>query len=342
MPSEVNPNRKIVYADVSLKGMNLETASKYKEAALPTIARLLSGFTLHQPNGEKVSVAVKVDDLSIEKDTFRGAWAGPVSASSYQIIFGAGLIAQLSVVARGIAADKKLLRGRTNSVLLRKDVRGEGREKALGDFVFHFMVMFIVWHEVAHIALGHIDWLKKGTGLGVIDEFNYAPMPDNKYARRQTLEADADRQAATWSAAFIDEAIRRNPYLRYKTQFDLFYDVGFIYGALFGLLDAVDPRTMPNDCRRHPKANVRLGIALAFVRQYLEKSFPETVDRFHQQVISGGLDALSIMLHSEKQALDVFEIYAFMTETGRNIEKLGIRSFGHKISYQDSGSFELM
>lgn len=329
---------KIVYANISLKGLTLEIATRRKDEAMQTIRKVLNGLILHHPKGEKVFVEVELDDFALGKPIFKQASAAPVSPGRYKISIGVGLITQLSVIARAIAADRNELRGRTKTQLLRKDVRNTGREDALADFVFHFMLCFVLWHEVSHVALGHLDWLQQKTGLNIINEFGYEPMPDNIFTQLQSLEADADRQAALWTASMIDHAAQTNPFLRYTSRADLFYDVGYIYGALFGFLDSVDSRPDVSK-RKHPKANIRLAVALAFVENYLMQSDADAAKYLQQQVIAGGISALSRSIHEEKEVLDPFAILAFMSENGKRLDKMEIRAFQHRVSSGDESSF---
>lgn len=333
-------NNKIIYADISLNGVTLEIAERRKSDAIPTIKAVLGGLNLHLPDGKKVEIEVELDDLAIEKPIFRQASAAPIGPGKYKINIGVGLIIQLSVIGRAIASDKHKLKGRTKTQMLRKDARNAGRGDALSDFVFHFMVCFVLWHEVAHIALGHLDWLKQKSGLNIINEFGYEPMPDDVFTQLQTLEADADRQASLWSASMIDYAVQENPFLRYTSRADLFYDIGYIYGALFGFMDAVDPRP-ENGMRKHPKANIRLGVALAFVEDYVKRSDPDAAKHLQSQVIAGGIDALSRSIHEKKEVFDPFAIFAFMSENGKRLDKMGVRNFQHKVSSGEGSSFHI-
>lgn len=332
---------KIIYADVSLKGLTLDIATSKKRDAIPTIEKILQGLTLHLPTGEKVSVQVELDDFAIGTPIFKQASAAPLGKGQYKISLGVGLLVQLSVIARGVAADKNALKGRTKTQLLRQDVRTAGRESALGDFVFHFMLCFIVWHEVSHIALGHLDWLNKKVGLNIINEFGYEPMPENIFTQLQTLEADADRQASLWCTSTIEYAAKYNPFLKYTSRGDLFYDIGYIFGALFGFLDAVDAR--PDESKRkHPKANIRLGVALAFVLDYLKRTDCDAENILRKQVIAGGMNALSQSLHEEKELFDPLAIYAFMSENGTRLTKMGVRGFQHRVSASEEGTFKIV
>ncbi len=251
-----------------------------------------------------------------------------------------GLIGQLSLIAKSIAADKHVLRGRTKCTLLDAAVRKDGREKALGDFIFHYMLIFITWHEVAHVVLGHLDWLKKNTQLTAIEEFGQDQIPENEFIHYQTLEGDADRQASLWTAAVTDYTMSSNPFLRYPILADAFYDIGYIYGALFVFLDSVD-EDIPQPLRKHPKADVRLGIALSFMEQYLAQYHKDSIPMLMKQVYAGGIKAISTILHAEKRAFDVFGAAKFMAENGYRIDAMQLRSLQHSVTNSSDGSFNV-
>lgn len=331
---------KIVYADLSLKNFTLKGATEVKNDALPTITKLLGNLSLRDHSQRRVTVSVELDELAYDKDIFKQAKAARLGDGKYLVEIGVGLLAQLSLIAKSIAADKQVLRGRTKSVLLDSAIRIDGREKALGDFIFHYMLTFIMWHEVAHIALGHLDWLKKNAQLGAIEEFGQNRIPESKLIHYQMLEGDADRQASLWTAAVTDYTISSNPFLRYPILTDVFYDIGYIYGALFVFLDSVDV-DIPQSHRKHPKADVRLGIALSSVEQYLVQYHKDSHSTLMQQVYAGGIKAISTILHAEKRSFDILAVAKFMGENGHRIDTMQLRSLQHSVTNSSSGSFNV-
>ncbi|NOT20421.1 MAG: hypothetical protein HOP24_09155 [Sideroxydans sp.] len=331
-------NSKIVYTDVSLKGFNLEAATKVKNDALPTISKLLCNLTLHDHSGKPVSVSVDLNEFDYDKEIFMQAKATRLGEANYMIEIGVGLLAQLSLIAKSIAADKQVLRGRTKSKLLDADIRKDGREKALSDFIFHYMLTFVMWHEVAHVALGHLDWLNKNSQLNVIEEFGQEKFCEVNCVQYQTLEGDADRQASLWTSAMIDYSISSNPFLRYPILTDAFHDIGYIYGALFVFLDSVD-KEISQSSRKHPKADVRLGIALSFVEEYLIKFHKDSHSTLMQQVYAGGFKALATILHAEKRPFDVSGVANFMAQNGHRIDAMKLRSLQHSVTNSLGGSF---
>lgn len=331
-------SEKLVYINVCLDSIDLDTATKYKKEALVTIKKLCEKMAFHRPTGEQVAVSIDLDEFAYDKEIFSQARASRISKNQYHIEIGVGLITQLATIARGIAANKYSLRGHKKTKIIHADLRKHGREKALADFVFHYMLTFVFWHEAAHVFLGHLDWINQKNGLCMIEEFGYKPMPNNIYTHLQTLEADADRQASVWTSAMIDQITNSNPFLRYSSRIDLFYDIGYIYGSLFGFLDSVD-KDVPEESRKHPKPDIRLGVVLAFVDDYLKKYYPDSAKILHQQVMSGGIDGLMQIYHSNKKGINPFAMFYFMHENGMRLDEMGVRKLQLQISSSSASSF---
>lgn len=331
---------KLIYADISANDLNLEDATRVKSDALPTIEKLLSGFCLHDSEGRHVTVQIRLNEFAYDKKIFKQAKASRLGDGRYLIEIGVGLLAQLSLLARAISADKSVLRARTKSVLLTSDVRKDGREKAISDFAFHYMLSFIMWHEVAHIALGHLDWLVGCSSLNAIEEMGSSDIPKDMYTAYQTLEGDADRQASIWTAAIIDSSLTANPYLRYPVLADAFFDIGYIYGALFSFLGSVDG-SMDHQFSKHPKADVRLGIALSCVEDYLQRYRPDTALQLMEQLYAGGVKALRTIFHAQSSPYDLLGAANFIGENGQRIAAMKLRKMQHKMSNSSEKSFSV-
>lgn len=320
---------KIIYASLDQKGLTGDQAATHKADALMSISHLVERLHFTDSTGIPIQVEVNIDAINHDKAIFSQASVSSPDTQKYRIDIGAGLLAQIDTVARSLAADKSLLRGRTRSTLLDGSVRPDGREKALSDFVFHYMVMFIFWHEVAHIAMGHLDWLSKYQQGNKLVEFGVRGMTPENCAARRTLEADADKMAATWTASQIDYALQHNPFLRYRSVADAMYDVGLIYGALFLFLDSID-KDIPFEERTHPDAQIRMGIAWSFVQDYLDKFHRDASAILQSEVYGGGIAALKHIVHPLRKSLDIFRIAEFISGNGKAIEKLGVRQFQHR------------
>jgi hypothetical protein len=333
---------KIIYTNVSLEGVSPEILSAWKNEAWPTISATANAFSLFLPDGGSVKATIEIIEDKNNERVFKSALVAynRANPSEYTMQIGAGLLVQLSVIARSIAADPTQLKATTKAKLLTPEVKAMGRTEAVGQFVFHFMLQFIILHEIAHIVLGHLTWLDSESGISMINEVEFAPLPDDEYANRQVLEADADRQAASWASGLVDYAMKSNPYWRYTTDADLFHDIGYIYGALFMFLDAIDV-DKPEEFRTHPKASIRLGIALAFVESFLEKYLPDATNILVQKTMEGGIRAISHSHHEKKEPYDPMQVVHFMFQTGKRLDEMEIRKNLLSVKQGGNTSFQL-
>ena len=124
---------------------DLKSATRVKNEFLPIISKLLGKLALRDHVGRDVYVFVEVDDLAYGKPIFTQARASKIGDARYKIGIGVGLLEQLSLVAKAIAADKYALRGRTKTKLIDPDIRDDGRAKALGDFASYFLYYGMRW-----------------------------------------------------------------------------------------------------------------------------------------------------------------------------------------------------
>jgi hypothetical protein len=61
--------------------------------------------------------------------------------------------------------------------------------------LFEQAVLFLVGHEIAHITLGHVDYLQSKTGAAVVAELGQNAADPGALSERQCLEAHADMRA---------------------------------------------------------------------------------------------------------------------------------------------------
>jgi hypothetical protein len=330
--------RKLIYAAPTLEGVTLEVTTKDKEEILVTLKKITQNLAFKNPAGLKISITVELDEWAFERPIFSNARAKKITETKYAIEIGMGLVAQLRVLAMAIASDKTVLRAHSQAKLISEQSRGIGRTEAIGTFVFHYMVMFIFWHELAHIALGHLDWLGGQRGLNSIEEFGVTPLTDNECEERRVIEADADRQASKWTAGAIDLLLKSNEHIRYSNKADAIYDLGYTYGAFFQFLESLESVEEPKK-KTHPDAQTRLGITLSFVQDFLEAYYPDASKILQDRVYKGGVASLKDIIHKNKKSFDIFNIAAFIYKNGDAIKRLDIRKLQHVPSPQEQSSF---
>lgn len=332
---------KVIYVNLALDSITLDAINPIREQATETLKRFLSPCLIKNFAGKDVRIVVDFADIDPELDIFRTARAAPKGESSYAITFGGGLLARLYTLAQAIAADKSVLRGHMQAKSQCRDAQIAGRTEVLHQFCFHAMLIFIAWHEVAHVVLGHLDWLGAHLGVDSIDELSSPVNQHETFLHRRTMEADADRQAALWSCATLDVAMTGNPLLQYSSLRDLFYDAGYIYSGLFCFLDSVDNK-VSDELRRHPKPHIRLAIVLSFFEDYFRKHHRDAAQVLQRAVYEGGLRALRNLQYENKEPFDFAATASFIASNGDRIEKMGLRKFQHTMRSESPGSFSFV
>ena len=333
--------KKILYLDLNAIPP-ADYVARLKDDVILHLTALVSSLSFVDAAGDRVRILVNVDAANYDRPKmFFNARARRTTFGAYEVMLGGGLLARLDVLAQALAADRDVLRGSRKSKLLDPAVRAEGRQKVMAKFAFYFLLDFVFWHETAHIFLGHVDWLSKALGVDDLPELFADSVDPVEAERRRVLETDADRQSVIWAAASFDVSLKTNPFLSYTSDADAFFDFGVLSAALFMLFDAFDTGVAA-DLRSHPDNHRRVGVMLAFVEDYLGKYRADARSQLHQQCIAGGLSALQKLLHSNKRAFDVMDVFRFIGETGTRIEQLGFRSFQLKPGRAGSTSFEFV
>jgi len=331
--------KKIIYMDASLKTLTYKQAVKLKHDAEMTIGQISKSMNITSKHGQPVSISVRIDANMFDKPVGLEACARIFKNGNYEIQFGIGFIARLFSLASAITADPDLLRGCTRAKISSPKIKNGDIQKVLSGFAFHYMTVFIFYHELAHVFLGHLDWLSNNAKLNVLDEFRQE-LSIAGALQKQTMEGDADRQASVWTASLIDYTLADNPYVKYENLEDAFYDIGVIYGALFCMLDSLDTQ-IPDEKRSHPDAHVRLKIALSSVTDYLQKYQPRSAANLQKEVDSGGSAGFGHFLHKNVHLLNLSKIARFIATNGDRIAAMNIRKYQHKMTVSSTSSIEI-
>jgi hypothetical protein len=122
-------------------------------------------------------------------------------------------------------------------------------------FLIQKAVMFLVAHEITHIAHGHLAYLQSTSGTGTIAEFGFQARSEAELIENQALELDADAQA---TSSGIDSIIVAHTYPNtfkpswspgpVSVQFDLFA-WAFAANSLFRILGEIpfSPLELPKE-----------------------------------------------------------------------------------------------
>lgn len=61
--------------------------------------------------------------------------------------------------------------------------------------LFEQAVLFLIGHEIAHITLGHVDYLQSKVGIGLLSELGWDGPAEGDLVERQCMEAQADMRS---------------------------------------------------------------------------------------------------------------------------------------------------
>jgi hypothetical protein len=131
--------------------------------------------------------------------------------------------------------------------------------------------LFLVGHEIAHIARGHVDYLASKRGAAFLVEMGQGPGSADDLIERQTLEGDADRRSALAGARSVQDTLAKpdRPAPPWATAppglGELAYDWSFAMNTLFRLFGDVRLAGSGITTSNYPPLPVRRRIAMATV-----------------------------------------------------------------------------
>lgn len=306
------------------------------------LAGLTSRLGFKNRQGRLISIEIAVDAVDPSNRYFYNACAAPAGENTYKVRLGGGLLARLDALSRALTADRSILKGCTRTILLTGQVRKHGRPKAMADFAFYCLLDLVFWHEVAHIVLGHVDWLISTFGCRDLAEMAMTALTPDEIAARIALEGDADRQSALWSVSMFDYIMDRNDHLRYQAKADAFHDFGYLASALFMMLDGLRSEAGHEGPSTHPENNERIGMLAIFSEAYLRGAYSAASKHsLHESIVQGVAQALRHIIHANRQPLNLLEIVRFAASNTETVERLGVRRFQLVANPDFASSFDL-
>jgi hypothetical protein len=317
---------KIIYVPLAPRPEELPAGflDQLKFDALSTIEHITSSLNLSRKNGEPVNFDVEVITDFKDRLTFYNACASRRGTNRYVIRIGAGVLIYADIIAQLLVADSSILKASQESDIVGTHLGSRSVKEVLKSFSFHYLATLLFWHELAHIILGHVDWIYEQRRDAQLSELQSRPLSLEFHNQQQVLEADADRQAASWLLASYDHINAQNPYLRYKSEIDSFYDFGVTIAALFRVFEALETE-MPDTSRSHPANAVRIMTSMIGLKEYLEKYRSENTMPLYSACCKGAGDALKLMpLYAAKQPPEL-ETILQMIEYKTKISTLTVR-----------------
>ena len=124
-------------------------------------------------------------------------------------------------------------------------------------YFFETAIHFLLFHELAHIMRGHIEYLKKKNGNHLLLETDHSCFKGITYSEMQALECDADRLATYGSLIPIENILLNVEKLRlkqtpYDSTFGLFHMWSFSISILFRTINHFSKNMASIEAHPHP------------------------------------------------------------------------------------------
>jgi hypothetical protein len=190
-----------------------------------------------------------------------------------------------------------------------------GTRRAYAQHIIIGAILFIAGHELAHITLGHIDYIESKTGFAMLSEIESGAMVPDAFIKRQCLETQADIRSV-WSrmdSAKLTHESRGNiapPWGKSPlNESQLIFDTAFSMNLFFRLFGDIRFGTTELTLKMYPPLPLRRVMAstvsLGWIAQFWN---PSLKDKAHQ--------ALRSAMH--------YTEYAFATILGESATGAGI------------------
>jgi hypothetical protein len=86
--------------------------------------------------------------------------------------------------------------------------------------------MFLIGHEIAHITLGHVDYIASKTGSGFVPELGWDLPTEEGKLERQAMEVQADYRSVVSAIKRLDPQVLLDPLEEKLHSPALFVNVG--------------------------------------------------------------------------------------------------------------------
>ncbi len=294
--------------------------------------RILSLLSISTPSGKPICIKLNVDCVNPEEIA---AYAQRVSKdpSVYQIRMGAGLLYHLWVASRAFASEYNLLPWIEQCKINDERLRKLGKKQIFADYAHSIGCYYIILHEISHIVLGQLEYIKDEIELDYLSEFQDEKSQYSLEEIRisKAFEAEADRQAGEFLLVFFEQSLGSNGlgnYLSFPSRLHVYEFYVYAITIVFRMLQVLTQR----QGLIHPKPNERLYTLVGSLSKYFSHNFPDEHDKIYLQAVKSCLEAGEklLVLDSYDPCTVIQNAYnlAFVDEV---IRETNIRSYQHKV-----------
>lgn len=290
---------------------------------------IVQGLKATNKDGKQIEINLKIDVSNPEKVR---AYAKRLSKDSaeYLVFFSAGFSYHLWLASRIAQTDYEFFSW-AGSCKLSNLLRSEGRKKALANYIFYLVTYHTILHELAHIYLGHCDYVQDQLNMAELDEFGAEKKLSSEEIRIfKGIEAEADRQASEWLVGFFENSLgpsRRGVELMFPSRIAAYEFLVFSLNTAFVLNQQLTLRQDPT----HPLPNQRQYTAISSIRSGLQKMKDPDVELIANRASIFMMEAAKKTgLLGAQSIQELVETAISMAYVDDVIKETGIRKFQHK------------
>ncbi|MDJ0746846.1 MAG: hypothetical protein QNJ32_26295 [Xenococcaceae cyanobacterium MO_167.B27] len=295
---------------------------------------ILSFLKISTPSGNPTVIELTVDIFNPEKIS---AYAKRITKDPpvYQVRMNAGLSFYLWTVSRTFwIPDYEILPWIEECKINVKNHQEYSKKDIISDCAFLIGSYYILLHEIAHIVLGHLDYLNDEMNLDYLSEFQdeQKQYSAEELRIRKAFEAEADRQAGQWLVGFFENLLGKNgigEYFLFPSRVHAYEFYVYAIVAVFRLLQDLTQR----EGVIHPKPNERLYVLIASLSKYFKQNIPDEHDEIYFHAVKSCLEAgKKFFLIDSFEPLDIIlnaNNLAFVDDVVREIN---ISSYQHNLT----------
>jgi hypothetical protein len=327
-----NKNEKILYI-IDPPDYDWESFEPLLSQIQDHFHRILSLWKISTPSGEKVIIKLTVDISNPEKISAYAKQSREDSCT-YEVTINAGLSYRLWIASRIFSfSECNMLPWIDKCKINDARIENQSIGGIIADYAYSLSVYYVLFHEISHVILGHLDYLNENMNLDYLSEFQdeKEEYSSQEIIVRKAFEAEADRQAGELLIVIFEQSLGVDGlggYLLFPSRIHAYEFYIYAITTVFRMFQDLTQRKGVI----HPKPNERLQTILSALSNHLKKKHPDEHDEiciYIFQLFVEASDKLFIVGSSDP--LNVIRNAFNLSFVDDVIDKTNIRNYQHEV-----------
>jgi hypothetical protein len=263
--------------------------------------------------------------------------------NAYDIRLNAGLSSRFWTASRRFTIDAspfQTISWIEECIIDKRIAQEVNKKEILAQYSFYISIVYVLFHEISHVVLGHLDYLNDAMNLQCeyLSEFqdekiDYSP---EEVKIRKAFEADADRQAGKFTVGFFEKYLLGEsglgtgitfPSRKHAYEFYIYTMVN-----VFVLLqDLTEKQSIV-----HPSPHIRLYILQASLSKYFKQHIPNEHDEIYSCTLASCLKAgEKLFLADSSDPMKIIQGMQSLSFIDRLLDEINISHYSHNVTEKD-------